>query len=52
MSTIKFATPDDPVVASSTLSSPSRRRFLVGGATSAEQANFSTLSVRAKEIQP
>src|SRR6202521_528984 len=38
MSTIKLATPDSPVVGSSALSSPSRRRFLIGGATIAAAA--------------
>jgi hypothetical protein len=38
MSTMKLAAPDDPLVASSALSSPSRRRFLIGGATIAAAA--------------
>ena len=33
MSAIKLATSNDPGIASSALSSPSRRRFLIGNAT-------------------
>jgi hypothetical protein len=66
MSTSKLATPHDPVVASSALSSPSRRRFLMGGATIAAVAclpaaatgtasikpTLQPLPLRAKEISP
>ena len=38
MSTSALATAHDPVVASSALSSPSRRRFLIGGVTMAAAA--------------
>jgi hypothetical protein len=47
MSTIKFATPHDPVVASSALSSPSRHRFLIGGATMAAAACLPTAATGA-----
>ena len=66
MSTIKLATPHDSLVASSALSSPSRRRFLIGGVTIAAAAcpptggdaeqlsSRPTLQppLRAKEIRP
>jgi hypothetical protein len=42
MSTIKLATPHAPLVASMALSSPSRRRFLIGGATIAAAACLPT----------
>src|SRR3984893_11470533 len=42
MSTSKLATPHEPVVASSALSSPSRRRFLIGGAAIAAAACLPT----------
>jgi hypothetical protein len=42
MSAVKPATPDNPVVASSALSFPSRRRFLIGVATIAAAARLRT----------
>ena len=47
MSAIKPATPNSPVVGSSVLSSPSRRRFLIGGATIAAAACLPTAATGA-----
>src|SRR6202521_4555953 len=47
MSVIKPATPDDPVVESSALSSPSRRQFLIGSATIAAGACLPTAATAA-----